>query len=82
MGARPPKEVLGKIREAAKSVKSVKKFKDIRAHYVGDRVHVELSIVLSKNLKTKKAHDIGEQVQKAVENVALVSYAFVHIDYE
>ncbi len=82
MGARPPKEVLGEIRAAAKSVKAVKKFKDIRAHYVGDRVHVELSIVLPKNLKTKKAHDIGEQVQKAVEKVALVSYAFVHIDYE
>jgi cation diffusion facilitator family transporter len=82
MGARPPEEVISEIRAAAKSIDGLSKIKGVRAHYVGDRVHVEISIVLPKNLKTKKAHELGELVQKETEKLKLVSRAFIHIDYE
>ncbi|MBD3398349.1 cation diffusion facilitator family transporter [Candidatus Micrarchaeota archaeon] len=82
MGAKPEKKVLGRIRKAAKSVKGLKRLSSTRAHYVGDRVHVEISITLDKKLTPKKTHDIGERVQKEVEKIDVVSRAFVHIDYE
>jgi len=82
MGACPDSEDIAKIWNAAESVKGIKRVGGVRAHYVGDRIHAELSIVLSKNLKASKTHQIGEKVQKAVESIERVERAFVHIDYE
>ena len=82
MGARPTTETMNKIKQSVKSIKGVKDLSGVRAHYVGDRVHAEVSIVLDKKLTPKKTHDIGEKVQKEVEKIELVSRAFIHIDYE
>ena len=82
MAEAPDKKIVQKIRECAKNVKGVKKISSLTAHYMGDRINVEIGIVLSKKLKTQETHDIGEQVQKEIERMDLVSHAFVHIDYE
>lgn len=82
MGASPKKETLGKLREAAKAVEGVKSVSTLRAHYVGDRLHVEAAIVLDKKLAAKKTHEIGEKVQKKLEKMQAVSRAFIHIDYD
>lgn len=82
MGASPPGETIMKLREAAKSVAGVKGVPILRAHYVGDRLHVEAGVVLSKKTAAKKTHEIGERVQNKLEKIKLVSRAFVHIDYE
>jgi cation diffusion facilitator family transporter len=82
MGASPPRELLHEIRKSASSVKDVKRIEKVRAHYIGDRVHAEVEIVLSKSLTPEQTHKIGVEVQKAVERMDLVERAFVHIDYE
>lgn len=82
MGACPDSETIAKIWNASKSVKGIKRVGAVRAHYVGDRIHVEIDIVLSKKLKVGKTHQISENVQKAVEAIARVERAFIHIDYE
>lgn len=82
MGACPDAETIAKIWNAAESIKGIKRVGGVRAHYVGDRIHVELDIVLSKKLKAKETHQIAEKVQKAVEAIVRVERAFVHIDYE
>ncbi len=82
MGACPDAETIAKIWNAAESIKGIKRVGGVRAHYVGDRTHVEIDIVLSKKLKASKTHQIAEKVQKAVEAIVMVERAFVHIDYE
>ena len=82
MAESPPKKMITKIRDQIKKVKGVKKISSLTAHYMGDRINVEVGIVLSKKLKTQETHDIGERVQHELENIDLVSHAFVHIDYE
>jgi cation diffusion facilitator family transporter len=82
MGACPDSETIAKIWNAAESVKGIQRVGGVRAHYVGDRIHAELDIVLSNKLKTHRTHQIAENVQKAVEAIARVERAFVHIDYE
>lgn len=82
LGASPGREILKELREAAKSVKGVKKLSVMRAHYVGDRLHVEAGVVLDGKTKAEKTHEIGVKVQKKLEGIRLVSRAFVHIDYE
>ncbi len=81
MGASPPRELIEEIRSASSSVKGVKKVGKVNAHYMGDRVHAEVEILLGRKLKPKQAHDIGVRVQKAVEELPLVERAFIHIDY-
>lgn len=82
MGASPSHELLNTIRSAASSVKGVKKVEKVNAHYMGDRVHAEVAILLGKGLKPKQSHDIGVRVQKEVEKLPLVERAFIHIDFE
>ena len=82
MGASPDSKTLSRLWNTANAVKGVIRISILRAHYVGDRVHVEVGIVLSKKTKTEKTHDIAEKVQEALEKLPEVSRAFVHIDYE
>lgn len=52
----------------------------MRAHYVGNRLHVELHIEVPPNLSLKEAHDVSEEVKRKVEEIPEVERAFVHVD--
>ncbi|MBO8175163.1 MAG: cation transporter [Thermococcus sp.] len=79
-GTSPPFEVCEKIKETALSVKNVVGVHDLRAHYVGPKLHVELHIEVPPNLTLKEAHDISEEVKKRIEELEEVERAFVHVD--
>lgn len=79
-GRAPPPSVVEKIRHAAQRVKGVKGVHEIRAHYVGSFVQVQLHVRVSKDLHTKKSHAIGKEVERAVESIPGIQKAFVHID--
>lgn len=80
MGHAPDEEVLGAIRRAALGVEGVRGLNDVRAHYVGDRIHVEIHIEVDGQIRNRDAHVIGVAVKRAIENVHPVERAFVHID--
>ncbi|AEH24019.1 cation diffusion facilitator family transporter [Pyrococcus yayanosii] len=79
-GKAPPLEVCKKIEEAALSVPNVLGVHDLRAHYVGSRLHVELHIEVPPMMTLKEAHDISEEVKKKIERLPEVEVAFVHVD--
>ena len=80
MGSAPSKENLDKIKAAAKAVKGVIAIHDVKAHYVGNFVHVEVHIEVDKKLNVKKAHAIGKNVEEALLALHYVDDAFIHID--
>ncbi|KAG0747949.1 hypothetical protein G6F57_007178 [Rhizopus arrhizus] len=53
----------------------------VRAYYIGDRLLVEVDIILPPDCPLREAHDIGEALQDALELMENVERAFVHIDY-
>ncbi|CAO3596026.1 unnamed protein product [Absidia cylindrospora] len=53
----------------------------VRAYYIGDRLLVEIDIILPPHLELHEAHDIGEDLQNALEMMDNVERAFVHLDY-
>ncbi|KAG2232574.1 cation efflux family-domain-containing protein [Thamnidium elegans] len=53
----------------------------VRAYYVGDRLLVEVHIVLPPNAALRECHDLGEALQDAFEMLDIVERAFVHLDY-
>lgn len=79
-GRAPSFEVCERIKAAAMGVRNVLGVHDLRAHYVGNRLHVELHIEVPPGLSLKEAHDISEEVKKRVEEIPEVEAAFVHVD--
>lgn len=79
-GQAPPFEVCERIKVRALEVPNVLGVHDLRAHYVGNKLHVELHIEVPPELSLKEAHDVGEEVKKRIEEMPEVERAFVHVD--
>jgi cation diffusion facilitator family transporter len=80
MGESPKKELLEKIKDTASGIKGVIEVHDIKAHYVGTSVQVQLHIMVDRNLTVYSAHTIGKKVESKVESLPDIENAFVHID--
>jgi len=80
MGKAPESELMEGIKRAALAVGGVQSLNDVRAHYVGNFIHVEIHIEVDKNLSTFDSHAIGENAAKAIERLEAIEKAFIHID--
>ena len=80
MGKRPGPVIMEEIRKKAVSVPGVIGIRNVLAHYVGNYIHVEISITLDMELTLVQAHNIGVNVREAVEGIDTIDKAFVHID--
>ncbi|AFL95183.1 putative cation efflux system protein [Thermococcus cleftensis] len=79
-GKAPSFEVCEEIKRRALSVPNVLGVHDLRAHYVGSKLHVELHVEVPPELSLKEAHDISEEVKRRIEEIPDVEVAFVHVD--
>jgi cation diffusion facilitator family transporter len=80
IGKSPPKKDIDNIKSLVKKVNGVTGINDVRAHYVGNFIHIEIHIEVDKNISTLEAHKISKDVQKVVEDLDYVDKAFIHID--
>ncbi|KAH6622303.1 cation diffusion facilitator 10 [Boeremia exigua] len=61
--------------------KSIKRIQGIQAYHAGDKLNVEVDIVVDEHTSLRDSHDLGESLQYVLESVPYVDRAFVHIDY-
>ncbi|KAF2253984.1 hypothetical protein BU26DRAFT_548320 [Trematosphaeria pertusa] len=61
--------------------KTIKQIQGIEAYHAGDKLNVEVDIVVDENINLRDSHDLGESLQYVLESVPYVDRAFVHIDY-
>ncbi|OAL51024.1 cation diffusion facilitator 10 [Pyrenochaeta sp. DS3sAY3a] len=61
--------------------KSIKRIQGLQAYHAGDKLNVEVDIVVDEGLRLRDSHDLGESLQYVLESVPYVDRAFVHIDY-
>ena len=80
MGEAPSKELMDRIKRIALSIDYVKGINDVRAHYVGVLLHVEVHIEVDRKLTIYRAHTIGKKVQNKLEKLDEIDRAFIHID--
>lgn len=80
MGKSPEPGLMEDIKEAALNVDGVKAINTVRAHYVGNFIHVEIHIEVDKLLSTFDSHAIGKAVERSLELLGPIDKAFVHID--
>jgi len=61
--------------------KTIKYIQGLQAYHTGDKLNVEVDIVLDEHMSLRDSHDLGESLQYVLESVPYVDRAFVHIDY-
>lgn len=61
--------------------KTIRQIQGLQAYHVGDKLNVEIDIVLDASTSLKDSHDIAESLQYVIESVPVVDRAFVHVDY-
>jgi cation diffusion facilitator family transporter len=79
MGRSPDRALLERICTDAERVDGVQGVGDIKGHYVGTFIHVELTAHVDGTLSTAESHDVCEATRAAVEAIDTVDRAFVHI---
>lgn len=60
----------------------IQKIQDLKAYYAGDKLNVEVDLVVDEWTSLRDAHDVGESLQYMLESVPTVDRAFVHLDYD
>ncbi|KAJ6130915.1 hypothetical protein N7512_003695 [Penicillium capsulatum] len=59
----------------------IQKVQDLKAYYAGDKLNVEVDLVVDEKTSLRDSHDVGESLQYILESVPTVDRAFVHLDY-
>jgi divalent metal cation (Fe/Co/Zn/Cd) transporter len=80
MGKVPPHDVLEQLKEIALSVEGVIDLNEVKAHYIGNIIQVEIHIEVNKSITTEESHAIAKRVEGALEKEEIVNFAFVHVD--
>lgn len=80
MGEAPPADVMERLRAATGRVAGVRSVPKLRAHFVGQTLHVEATVLIASDSSAIQGHDIALDVQRALEADPLVGEVFVHID--
>ena len=61
--------------------KTIRHIQGLQAYHSGDKLNVEVDIVLAEDTSLRDSHDLGESLQYVLESVPMVDRAFVHTDY-
>lgn len=80
MGEAPSEERQDELKLLASNVEGVLAAHDLRAHYIGTVLQVQIHIVVQSDLSVLQAHDIGEAVRERLESEDDVGQCSVHID--
>jgi cation diffusion facilitator family transporter len=80
MGTAPEPAMMDGIRRAALGAPGVRGIGAVRAHYVGNFIHVEIHVQVDRDLPTYDSHAICTEVEKGIEAMPSIDKAFVHID--
>lgn len=61
--------------------RTIRQIQGLQAYHAGDKLNVEVDIVLEGSTPLRDSHDLSESLQYVLESVPAVDRAFVHVDY-
>lgn len=75
--------VIDEIRHAARHVADVKEVTDVRARWLGHRLHAEVNVTLPSQISLAKAHTVAEEVRhQLLHHLKYLSVVVIHVDPE
>ncbi|KAI5921728.1 hypothetical protein F4810DRAFT_331128 [Camillea tinctor] len=66
---------------AMRFAKTIKQIQGLQAYHAGDKLNVEVDIILDASTTLRDSHDLCESLGYVLESVPMVDRAFVHADY-
>lgn len=74
-------EIIKMIEDKTKSVEGVKAIKELKTRIFGNKIYVDLEILVDSNITVKEGHDIAENVHdKLEEEVVDIKHCMVHME--
>lgn len=74
-------EVIDELRHAAHRVRGVQEVAEVRARWVGHRLHAELNIAVAPELSVVEGHAIAKEVHhRVLHHLRYLSMATIHVD--
>lgn len=74
-------EVIDEIRHEARRVSGVQEVTDVRARWIGHRLHAEVNIAVSPVLSVAEGHAISKEVHhQLLHHLGYLSMAMIHVD--
>ena len=74
-------QISGEIREVAKDVAEVGDVTDVRARWLGHRLHVELNIAVDPAMTVEHAHAVATEVRhRLIHKLDYLSIVLIHVD--
>ena len=74
-------EILDEISHAVRHVSGVQDVSDVRARWIGHKLHIEMNIAVEPSLSVEQGHDIASDVQHELfHHLNYLSLAVVHVD--
>lgn len=61
--------------------KTIKQISNIHVYHAGDRLNVEVDIILDEHMTLRDSHDLSQSLQYVLESVPQVDRAFVTQGY-
>lgn len=80
MGKIPEQPLMEEIHSRAESIQHILGIDDVKAHYVGNFIHVELTARVDGSISTAESHALAEAVRQSVESHPAVDRAFIHVE--
>ncbi|KAI1452349.1 hypothetical protein F4805DRAFT_31753 [Annulohypoxylon moriforme] len=66
---------------AMRFANTIKQIQGLQAYHAGDKLNVEVDIILDASTTLRDSHDLCESLGYVLESVPIVDRAFVHADY-
>jgi len=74
-------EIIEEVRDVASHVPSVESVAEVRARWVGHRLHVELNAAVAPNLTVAEGHEIATEINhRLMHHLSYLGMAVIHVD--
>jgi cation diffusion facilitator family transporter len=74
-------EIIDEIKDTAKDIQGVHDITEVRARWLGHRLHAELNVTVDSELSVEKSHEIAKEVRhQLLHNLIYLSNATIHVD--
>src|SRR5437764_4523729 len=74
-------KIIDELRHAATHVRGVEKVTEVRARWLGHRLHAEMNVAVAPQLSVEAGHALAKEVRhEAMHHVGYLSNVIIHID--
>lgn len=74
-------EISAEIRQVAKNAPNVREVAEVRARWLGHRLHVELNIAVDARMTVERAHAVAKEVRhRLMHQLNYISLVVIHVD--